>query len=152
MSKYSARQKAWIDLVGRTDNVTLGWPREVYSRPVKGRWKCRDCDHEWLEYTTGSGTFTADDFNEDCCPECGSMNSTVRIEDDWQPEPGSGDSEFSWQECDLCGCPLGGRRHPATILPEDSTSTNYTPIEVCTDCVFYLEYGDVPDDEYLEWV
>ena len=133
--------------------VSLGWPREVYSRPVKGYWKCHECKHEWLEYTTGTGTFTEDDFVEESCEECGSLNTHLRIEDDWQPEEDVDTDEFSWSPCDLCGSTLGGSRHNATLLPlENRTGTDCIPIQICSDCLFYVCYDDVPDEENLTWL
>lgn len=44
----------------------------------------------------------------------------------------TGDSAgFSWQPCDCCSSKLGG----------DRTHSNYG--EVCDDCVYFNEYGDL---------
>jgi hypothetical protein len=157
MSEYSARQEAWMARVAAGTpvgyEVSLGWPREAYSRPVKGHWKCHECKHEWLEYTTGAGTFTEDDFIEESCEECSSLNTHLTIEDDWQPDSEDESDEFSWASCDLCNSHLGGSRHNATFFPDRSVPVrDLIPIAICVDCLMFCASGDVPEDEYLTWV
>ena len=56
---------------------------------------------------------------------------------DSREEPG-----FSWSPCDCCGSSLGGDRHPAHGRSKDDSLIH---LDVCTDCLFYINYGDLPE-------
>jgi len=60
-------------------------------------------------------------------------------------EPG-----FSWRPCGICGCHLGGDRHRWHWLDEDGDIVHED--DACSDCVYFLANGDVPEDEYLDWL
>lgn len=62
----------------------------------------------------------------------------------------SGDSdkgeEFSWQSCELCNSSLGGSRHQVNLIHRNNGKFDgYTEYMVCVDCMFVIEYGELPD-------
>ena len=51
------------------------------------------------------------------------------------------ENEFSYSACDCCKSNLGGKRYEyACTTAEGDTILNH----VCVDCLFYIEYGDLP--------
>jgi hypothetical protein len=50
---------------------------------------------------------------------------------------------FSWRSCECCGTPLGGDRYHATGY--NPTTNGIQEYEVCQDCVYYAEYGQLDD-------
>jgi hypothetical protein len=150
MSEYSARQEAWMARVAYNTPegywVSLGWPREEHYRAVMGHWKCHECGHEYSEKVTGRGTFTEDDFIEESCEECSSLNTHLNIVDD---EEFDGDLGFSWGSCDLCGCHLGGDRYEACLIHNDKDTLT---LEICGDCLQYVANSETPDEENLTWL
>lgn len=58
---------------------------------------------------------------------------------DNEPEP-----YFSWQPCDCCGSPLGGDREECHGY-NPTTKEIQGPYQVCTDCIYYNEYGQLDD-------
>lgn len=60
------------------------------------------------------------------------------------------DSEpyFSWRPCDCCNRPLGGDRYPATGYNREAGEVY--EFEVCPDCVYYAEYGQLDDQTMLD--
>ena len=85
------------------------------------------------------------------CPECQSafgmeeLELQAGIEDGSIPDEGG----FSWHDCELCGCPLGGDRYAAHGWSMDDELIHY---DICQDCVMLTANGEVPDDEYLSWL
>lgn len=59
---------------------------------------------------------------------------------------------FSWSSCDVCGNPLGGDRHPAHGFIGGKKDSDLCHFDICQECLFYWANGDIPDDEYLDWV
>jgi hypothetical protein len=60
------------------------------------------------------------------------------------------DSEysFSWRACECCNSDLGGDRIPATgYNPTTKEVRHYT---VCSDCIYYAEYGCLDDMTMIE--
>lgn len=61
----------------------------------------------------------------------------------------TGETFFSWRPCQCCGTTLGGDR-------EECNGYNPTTQEVqeydcvCTDCIYYSEYGQLDDMTMLE--
>jgi len=54
-----------------------------------------------------------------------------------------GEPFFSWSHCNCCGGSLGGDREKATgFNPTTKEIQEYT---VCTDCLYYAEYGQLDD-------
>lgn len=81
---------------------------------------------------------------ETICPRCngiGEIDSTER-ERELAEEPG-----FSWSECDACGSTLGGDRHPAHGRDKDNAILH---LSVCSDCVYFLNYGQLDDMSMAE--
>ncbi len=53
------------------------------------------------------------------------------------------ESYFSWEPCEVCGTTLGGDRIEANGWNSDTEEVeNY---EICTDCEYYIEYGQLDD-------
>ena len=53
------------------------------------------------------------------------------------------ESYFSWAPCECCGSTLGGDRYRASgFNPKDREVYKY---EICTDCMYYAEYGQLDD-------
>jgi len=67
------------------------------------------------------------------------------------PHCGAGidyDDHFSWSPCECCGSTLGGNRvHCAGYHPENRQIVCY---DVCVDCEYYAEYGQLDDMTMLE--
>jgi len=55
----------------------------------------------------------------------------------------NGEAYFSWRPCDCCGTPLGGNRKHATGY--NPTTKEIYEYEVCQDCIYYAEYGQLDD-------
>lgn len=55
----------------------------------------------------------------------------------------SDEAYFSWRHCDCCCRPLGGMRHDAKGY--NPTTKEIYEYSVCTDCVYYAEYGQLDD-------
>lgn len=54
------------------------------------------------------------------------------------------DNEFSYFACDCCKSRLGGKRYEyACTIDEGDTFLEH----VCEDCLFYIEYGDLPIED-----
>jgi hypothetical protein len=58
------------------------------------------------------------------------------------PEP-----YFTWRPCGCCGSRLGGNRERYNFATTDSMEFE---AEVCTDCVYYLAYGQLDDMTMME--
>jgi hypothetical protein len=71
------------------------------------------------------------------CSECG-------LEDDSEDSDvdSASESHFSWSSCDACGSSLGGDRHPAHGV---SQKFGILHLDVCSDCLYYLNYGSLDD-------
>lgn len=56
---------------------------------------------------------------------------------------------FSWSPCECCGRPEGGDREEASgYNPKTQEVQNYDCI--CTDCIYYAEYGQLDDTTMQE--
>jgi len=75
------------------------------------------------------------------CEDCGLPKEPSEHERACAEEP-----HFSWRACDCCGSALGGDRHPAHGWRGDSLEH----LSVCTDCLYYLNYGRLDDTTMLE--
>ena len=54
------------------------------------------------------------------------------------------ENAFSWSICDCCKSNLGGKRYEYAC----ATAEGDTFLEnVCEDCLFYIEYGDLPIED-----
>lgn len=56
---------------------------------------------------------------------------------------------FSCYCCDCCGNPLGGDKFAVHGFDENGELLHY---DVCSDCLYYLANGDIPEDDYLDWI
>ncbi len=60
-----------------------------------------------------------------------------------------GESFFSWRPCQCCGTHLGGDRYEC-----DGYNGQTEEVEeydcVCSDCVYYAEYGQLDDQTMLD--
>jgi len=55
---------------------------------------------------------------------------------------------FSWRACECCGSRLGGDRyHASGWNPKTKQAYCY---EVCQDCLYYAEYGQLDDQTLLD--
>lgn len=76
------------------------------------------------------------------CDECGLPEDPSDGDLDLASEP-----HFSWWSCDSCGSTLGGDRHPAHGRMSDGALLH---LSICTDCLYYLNYGQLDDTTMLE--
>jgi hypothetical protein len=86
------------------------------------------------------------------CPECGAS-------DFWQVEQCAcgadreawSEASFSWYACDCCGGTLGGDREHCTGAADNGQGgvEVLTFESVCSDCVYYAEYGQLDDSTML---
>lgn len=86
---------------------------------------------------TGLSHFSSGSFIQSCteCP----VNEHVHYEDgiSYEAEP-----YFSWSRCEICDTTLGGDREDCHAIMEGDVLIH---LRVCTDCVYYAEYGRLPD-------
>jgi hypothetical protein len=68
------------------------------------------------------------------CEECGLPEDA----ESYDSEP-----SFSWSSCDTCGSTLGGDRHAAHGV---SKGFGIVHMDICTDCLFFIEYGEEPEE------
>ena len=61
---------------------------------------------------------------------------------------GTGDPFFSWRSCDCCGNTLAGNRREV-IYYNDKTKEVECPINICDDCYYFAEYGELSDMDML---
>lgn len=76
------------------------------------------------------------------CAECGLSDNPTDSEREIADEP-----HFSWHVCDCCGSALGGDRYPAHGRDKGNQIVHFT---VCTDCLYYLNYGQLDDATMME--
>lgn len=61
----------------------------------------------------------------------------------------SSESYFSWRRCECCGTPEGGDREEANGY-NPATHKVQTYEFICTDCIYWTEYGQLDDKTMLE--
>ena len=61
----------------------------------------------------------------------------------------SSESFFSWGSCQCCGSGLGGDREEANGF-NPNTQEVQTYGCICTDCIYYAEYGQLDDTTMLQ--
>jgi hypothetical protein len=101
--------------------VASFFEREGIQNLSSGHFNCPECKVE---------------FEDEKCPKC-SMSL------DCANEP-----EFSWRPCDCCGCTLGGNREYASGY--NPTTKKIHEFKICSDCVYYGEYGVLDDTTMME--
>ena len=98
--------------------VAAFFEKEGIENLSSGHIRCPDCQ---------------EDFSDDGpCPDCG------KSVEDFPDEP-----FFSWRPCECCGRPLDGDRYHATGY--NRTEDAIQEYDVCTDCIYYAEYGQLDD-------
>jgi hypothetical protein len=87
----------------------------------------------------------------DACSDCNGKGTSCECSECSEFDPEVGDEgHFSWSECDTCGCSLGGDRHAAHGLiayKPRARRTHLIHLDVCTDCLFFVANGDLPDGD-----
>ena len=88
------------------------------------------------------------------CPGCYKCADNFCMEqEEFEEAWASGDiceeASFSNYPCGICGCNLGGDRSAWHFILDGEI---HHEDDACTDCVLFLANGDVPDDEYLDWL
>ena len=68
-------------------------------------------------------------------------------EEDEGENAGRWEPFFSWSACGCCGSQLGGNREHYVFVCKDGA--RFTE-DICTDCVYYLEYGKLDDQTMME--
>lgn len=58
------------------------------------------------------------------------------------------DPYFSWTPCDCCQSPLGGDRYDANGY--NLETKEILEFTVCTDCIYFAEYGQLDDMTMLD--
>lgn len=61
----------------------------------------------------------------------------------------SNESFFSWRRCQCCGQGLGGDREEANGY-NPTTQEVQTYEFICSDCIYFVEYGQLDDKTMLE--
>lgn len=59
----------------------------------------------------------------------------------------AGEPHFSWSGCEICGSSLGGNRYSAHAVDKNN---NIIHFDVCVDCYYYIEYGQLDDQTMSE--
>lgn len=90
-----------------------------------------------LEGLRYSGSSPAVECCEECREEYGEDQERAYEYEPW----------FSWRSCEACSRDLGGNRHPAHAFDAEDEVIH---LEICGDCVYYLEYGQLDDMTMLE--
>ncbi len=77
------------------------------------------------------------------CKECCEVhNVELGTDEEICDEP-----HFSWRPCECCGSSLGGDRHSLHGFDPDLDNVH---LDVCTDCLYYSEYGRLDDTAMQE--
>jgi hypothetical protein len=70
------------------------------------------------------------------------LSTTTEGVNDAGQSDGNQDPWFSWHPCECCGSHLGGDRE---YLYARNASGKVVRFTICTDCVYYIEYGRLDD-------
>lgn len=95
---------------------------------------CPHCDGEKIDIEQEEGA----------CPNCSGSGYIAPSLDEFTS---ANESSFSWHACEACGSTLGGDRHPAHGVDKDGAILH---LSVCTDCLYYLNYGQLDDMAMME--
>lgn len=77
------------------------------------------------------------------CKECGLDAVCTEQELDAASDP-----YFSRSDCEACGSTLAGDRHP--VHGKRIGDHSLAHLSVCTDCVYYITYGQLDDETMME--
>jgi hypothetical protein len=85
------------------------------------------------------------------CEQCAEIYdmSLSELEIAWQSGKVCDEGSFSHSGCGICGSPLGGNRYAWHFVYRNEI---HHEEDMCEDCLYYLANGDVPADEYLDWL
>lgn len=95
-----------------------------------------------VEYTTSDYRFWSSGYCPGC-PECERNYGAIEEGENYPEVEGN----FSWRPCEICGSHLCDDGYPAHCVDNDGEILHW---EICTDCVYYLEYGRLDDMTMLE--
>lgn len=116
--EYAAYEKAVADF----------FESEGIQNLSGGHLECQACGFREEKDAKGDTIHFTD---EEECIKCGASREMM-------DEP-----YFSWSGCDCCGGLLGGNReHASGYNPKTKEIQEY---KVCTDCIYYAEYGQLDD-------
>jgi hypothetical protein len=80
------------------------------------------------------------------CPGCEDCGLADHPDMDCPEYEIAGEPFFSWSRCECCARPEGGNRSPAHAWLDG----RIIHLDICDDCVYYLEYGKLDDSTMLE--
>ena len=87
-----------------------------------------------------------DHVNVGICAECADCDTVDKTDEEMQEIYAVGDEgHFSWHSCECCGSTLGGQRYAAHGFIHTPTGDQLIHLDVCEDCVMFIEYGDEPE-------
>lgn len=113
-------------------NVKEFFEREGITNLSGGHLECQNCGFREEEIDGRTVHFT----DEEKCIKCDASRECM-------DEP-----YFSWRSCDCCGGMLGGNREHATGW--NPTTKEIQEYEVCQNCIYYAEYGQLDDMTMME--
>lgn len=96
------------------------------------------------EHAYTVGTKGLDALSSGRCHSCQDCNPEELSEEDFSADEDGG---FSWTPCEICDRSLGGDRYAAHYIDAEGTLRH---LEICADCVYYTEYGQLDDLTMLE--
>jgi len=80
------------------------------------------------------------------CDECGLDHDAPQAQ-----IAEASEAHFSWRSCECCGSSLGGNREPAHgYIKRDEGRALLVHMDVCTDCVYFINYGKLDDQTMME--
>ena len=129
--------------------------RWIDRRPLASLYRVRlACRIQFTEMGCGMGTFAnsvsralegMEHVSNGVCAECAECDTVGISEEDMQERYASQEGHFSWHSCDCCGSTLGGNRNPVHGFISTPTGPQLIHLDVCDDCVIFIEYGDEPE-------
>lgn len=144
MSLYTATVQR--NLVGCEAVSTGLCPGCDTCRESFAEFKVEEIDNPDEESTEPRYGFKAD---PDVC-EASEQAATAKAREQFDEELGGGhlisEPSFSWTECDVCGCTLGGDRESWHYVDKQGEVQHAEG--ACTDCVVYLANGDESTEPY----
>ncbi len=87
------------------------------------------------------------------CPECMDDYGYDSIEEfnaDLENGQVCEGDHFSPGACDICGDPMGGQRWVYHWVDKGGAVMHES--DGCDNCMFYVCNGDLPEDEYIDWL
>lgn len=130
-------------------NIERNWRglTHISTGACKG---CHECGLEPLDCPRcdGEGNDWQHGHEESDCPTC---KGDGKIEPNEREIESAGRNEFTWSSCDSCGSSLGGSRHAAHgVFASGPLTGQLCHVDVCEDCLQFLNYGQLDDLTMLE--